>query len=233
MRLFYIDESGTGLGDKQSPYFSLSAFGIPVSEWHLVDEQIALLKRSLVNWAEPEDFEIKGRDLRRGEKFFKGLEWPSRVSAFHQIAQLIADFPCQIFTVQVDKRHLPEFIASDDQMYRLAMVRLLEDIDQELGQLQESGMLMFDMRSDMHSSVQDRRLVDSYRQWVKSRLKPANLIELPWFGFSAFYAGLQLADFTAYLIDFVANDESSDRGKDELKKAFAKFQHHVRLMRIP
>lgn len=230
---FYVDESGTGLGDKRSPYFVLSAIGIPTSEWQLIDEQVAALKRRLVSYAEPEDFEIKGRDLRRGEKFFKDKDWAARIQAFHEIAQLIADFPCHIFTVQVDKRHLPEFIGSDDQMYRLAMGRLLEAIDAELHHLQEPGMLLFDMRSDMHSSVQDRRLVDSYRQWVKTRPTPTNLIELPWFGFSSFYAGLQLADFAAYLIDFVSNDESSDRGKDELKEAFARFQPQVRLLHIP
>ncbi len=233
MRLFYIDESGTGLKDNKTPYFLLSAFGIPASEWQAVDEQIAALKRRLFSWAKPEDFEIKGRDLKQAQNFFKRQAWPTRINAFHEIAQVIADLPCQVFAVQVAKRNLPESIASNDQMYRLAFSRLLEVIDDELRGLGEPGMLMVDSQSDQHSSVQDRRLVDSYRDWVLSRQGQTNLIELPWFGFSAFYAGLQLADFTAYLIDFVANDDSSDRGKDELGKAFGRFQEKVRLERIP
>ncbi len=232
MWMFYVDEGGTGLGDKKSPYFVLSAFGIPASELQLLDEKIVEIKRRLVNYAEPEDFEIKGYDLRQGQKLFKGLSWATRIQAFHEIAQMIADFPCQIFIVQVDKRQLPEFVAPDD-LYRLALVRLLDVMDAELQQLQEPGMLLFDMRSDMHSSVQDRRLVDSYRQWIRARSTASKFIELPWFGFSSFYAGLQLADFAAYLIDFVSNDESSDRGKDEFKKAYSKFHERVSMLRIP
>ena len=92
---------------------------------------------------------------------------------------------------------------------------------------------MLDAQSDMHSSVQDRRVVDSYRDWVASRHGQTKLIELPWFGFSSFYAGLQLADFTAYLIDFVSNDAVSDRGREELEKAFGRFREKTTLLRIP
>lgn len=92
---------------------------------------------------------------------------------------------------------------------------------------------MVDMRSDMHSSVQDRRLVDAYREWVASRGGQTRLIELPWFGFSAFYAGLQLADFAAYLIDFAANEGARARRSAELQEAFSRFQSKVCLVRIP
>lgn len=114
MILFYIDESGTGLGDKGSPYFVLSATGIPANEWSVVDTQITTLKRRLISWAKPEDFEIKGRDMRRGEKFFKGKNWPEPVQAIQDVAQLISVLPCQILAVQVDKRDLPEYVASDE-----------------------------------------------------------------------------------------------------------------------
>lgn len=92
---------------------------------------------------------------------------------------------------------------------------------------------MLDMRSDLHSSVQDRRIVDAYRDWVASRTGQTHLIELPWFGFSAFYAGLQIADFSAYLIDFVSNEGTPGRGSLELQEAFNKFQHQVKLVHIP
>ena len=92
---------------------------------------------------------------------------------------------------------------------------------------------MVDMRSDMHSSVQDRRLIDAYREWIISRAGRTGLIELPWFGFSAFYAGLQLADFTAYLIDFVSNEGKHTRRDSELHEIFARFQHKISLVHIP
>lgn len=89
------------------------------------------------------------------------------------------------------------------------------------------------MRSDMHSSVQDRRLVDAYREWVGERGGQTRLIELPWFGFSAFYAGLQLADFAAYLIDFGVHESTRAKRSEELREAFAKFQSKVYLVHVP
>ena len=233
LMLFYVDESGTGLGDKASPYFLLAAIAIPADQWRLVDHEVSTLKQRLISWAKPEDFEIKGRDIRRGEKFFTRQDWQTRVAAFHQVAQLISELPCRILAVQVDKRELPEFVSSHDMLYRLSLTRLLDQIDAELAAAECHGMLMFDMRSDLHSSVQDRRLVDAYRDWVAGRKGETRLIELPWFGFSAFYAGLQLADFSAYLIDFVANEGSPARGSSELMEACSRFKHKVRLLQIP
>ena len=92
---------------------------------------------------------------------------------------------------------------------------------------------MVDMRSDLHSSLQDRRLIDAYRDWVRAR-KEIHFIELPWFGFSAFYAGLQLADFCAYMIDFDSNEENADKEKTkELSKTYARFKHKIHLVTVP
>lgn len=233
MFLFYIDESGTGLGDKQTPFFVLAALAIHARDWQEMDSRVASLKRRLVSWAKPEDFEIKGRDMRRGEKFFRGQNWSTRARAIDDVAQLIAELPCQVFAVQVDKRDLPSYIGSDSDLYRLAFWRLLEDLETELTRRDQPGLLMVDMRSDMHSSVQDRRLVDAYREWVASREGRTHLVELPWFGFSAFYSGLQLADFSAYLVDFVANESTRPRRSAELQESFVKIKDKVHLVPIP
>jgi hypothetical protein len=206
MLLFYIDESGTGLEDKRSPFFVLSAFAVFATECRLLDEKVTQLKRQIFPWAKPEDFEIKGRDIRRGEKFYKNLDWPARAELIGDIAQLIDDFTCRIFLVRVDKRDLPEYIASNNDLYRLAFWRLLDSLELQLSQIDMAGLLMMDMRSDLHSSVQDRRLLDSYREWEACRKTPSHFVELPWFGFSAFYAGLQLCDFVAYAFDFAHNE---------------------------
>ena len=73
MILYYIDESGTGLKDYRSPYFVLSAIAVPVEVNQSLNLAITDLKSDLVSWAKPEDFEIKGRDLRQGDKAFKSL----------------------------------------------------------------------------------------------------------------------------------------------------------------
>ena len=233
MLLFYMDESGTGLKDTRTPFFVLAAVGIPAEKWQSMDSQIVSLKRRMVGWAKPEDFEIKGRDLRRGEKFFKNMDWQARVRAFHDVAQLIAELPCKVFAVQVDKRDLPDYIGSDTDLYRLAFWRLLDELETELTHLDRPGMLMVDMRSDMHSSVQDRRLVDAYREWIGSRMGQTHLIELPWFGYSAFYAGLELADFAAYLVDSVSNEETQEKRRSELREALARFRSKVQIVHIP
>ncbi len=232
MILFYVDESGTSLGDKQNPYFVLAAIEIPAQEYQTVDSKVNDLKRRLISWAKPEDFEIKGRDIRRGEMFFRRQSWPTRIQAIHDIAQLIADLPCRVFAVQLDKRYLLEHVRPDDA-YRFAFSRLLEVVDAELVRIDEFGMLMVDARSTLHTAVQDRRLVDAHRDWVSSRQGRTRLLELPWFGFSTFYVGLQLADFSAYLVDFVSNEHTPTRDDLELFNAYARFKHKVELVHIP
>lgn len=231
MILFYIDESGTGLKDTKTHFFVLSAFAIYAKDWKQLDQEIIALKRRLINWAQPEDFEIKGRDMRRGEQFFKSLNWEGRKQAMNDVAKLIASVPCKVFTVQVDKRTLPNSISSDDQLYRIAFWRLLDMLEGELNHMQEPGMLMADMRtSTIHSSVQDRRLIDAFRNWLERHSNQTFLIELPWFGFSEFYAGLQMADFTAYIIDSVSNE--GERGR-EMQAAFEHFRDKVQIAYIP
>lgn len=100
MWLFYIDESGTGLNQKQTPFFSLTTVAVSAVHWNDLDAQLSALKRTLISWAKPEDVEIKGRDIRRGEKFFKPFDWNQRAQLFNDLAQLIADNPCQILSVR-------------------------------------------------------------------------------------------------------------------------------------
>ena len=47
------------------------------------------------------------------------------------------------------------------------------------------------------------------------------------------YLGLQLADFSAYLIDFVSNEHPPDSEDSELRKAYARFAHKVVLVHVP
>lgn len=228
-----MDESGTGLKDKVTPFFILAALGIEATDSPAVDRAVTALKRRLIGWAKPEDFEIKGRDMRRGEKLFSRQRWEQRAEAIRAVAELIAKLPCRAFAVMVDKRDLPEYVSTEDDLYRIAFWRLLEELEAELEATHDYGLLMADMRSDLHSSVQDRRLVDAYRDWVASRSGETRFIELPWFGFSAFYAGLQLADFVAYLTDFVSHEEERGARQNELRDAFSLLQSKVKIVRIP
>ncbi len=197
------------------------------------DRSVSALKRQLISWAKSEDFEIKGRDIRRGEKLFCSQSWEERLQSMRSIAGVLADQPVQAFVVLVDKRDLPDSIGSDDDLYRIAFWRLLDEVSSELSRGDDYGMLMADSRSNLHHSVQDRRLVDAYRDWVASRPGESRLVELPWFGFSAFYAGLQLADFVAYMTDFVSHEEERGPGRSELYDVFSVLRPKVNVMRIP
>jgi hypothetical protein len=81
--------------------------------------------------------------------------------------------------------------------------------------------------------VQDRRLIDAFRDWAGQREQQPRLVELPWFGFSAFYAGLQLADFCAYLVDFVSNENVDFARAAEIHKAFEMIRGKLKLVEIP
>jgi len=227
-----IDESGTGLKDKNSDFFILGCVAFDAKNWSDVDRGVNNLKRKLIGWAKPEDWEIKGRDIRRGEKFFKPLKWEQRVACLWEIGEMIAGLPCQLITVQIDKRAVTEYIDSES-LYRLAFWRMLEEIDQLLVSRQEIGMLMIDMRSDMHSSVQDRRLLDAYHDWVTNKQSHARIIEMPWFGFSSFYAGLQLADFVSYLTDFVTNEKSGQPRDEQIIRIFNLLMKQMISIRLP
>lgn len=230
---FYIDESGTGLRDKRSSQFVLAAAGIHTADLQVVDQQINAFKRRLIPYAEPEDFELKGRDLRRGDRLFKSMEWGERAAAIGELASVISALPIAIYAVQVNKVQLTEYVAAEDQLYALAFRRLLELLNEQLDKQNQFGMLMMDSRSDLHSSVQDRRLIDVYRKWLVSRTTNSRFIELPWFGFSAFYVGLQIADVCAYMIDFVTNEVDTPFGSSAISDAFNKIANQVVLARIP
>jgi hypothetical protein len=234
MIFFYVDESGTGLKDPRNPYFVLGCMVIDSQDWQRIDVEVHALKRRLVSWAKPEDWEIKGRDLRRGDNFFKNKNWQERAQAFQEIAEIISEFPCKLFAVQVDKRLLPRSVETDPDLYRLAFWRLIDELNRYLIETRQEGVLMFDMRSSsIHSSIQDRRLIDAYREWLGFHAEDCKFVELPWFGFSEFYSGLQLADFVSYLVDFFHNEHERGQRSEEIYRAYQTIESKLRMVKIP
>jgi hypothetical protein len=186
----------------------------------------------LISWAKPEDWEIKGRNIRRGEEFFKSFSWEKRVSVFVELSSVLAELPCQIFAVRVNKNSLTEYVKTEEALYRIGFTKLLENLNQFLCQHDERGMLLVDARSDLHSSVQDRRLLDVYRDWNNTS-KNSRFIEMPWFGFSAFYVGLQLADYVAYSIEYISEAKEGDKRSLELRQAFSLLRDKIHVSEIP
>ena len=105
MIFFYIDESGTSFGDKRHPYFVLSAVAVDSKRWDSLNQFVHDLKSELVPWAKPEDWELKGRDLRHGgkESVFSNMNWPMRAPLFFQIAERMSTLELHLLAVRVYK----------------------------------------------------------------------------------------------------------------------------------
>jgi hypothetical protein len=138
----------------------------------------------------------------------------------------------RLIAVQVDKRYVRDSLASNEDLYRIAFWRLLEDLEKHLNQFEVSGLLMMDARSTLHTSVQDRRTLDAFVEWV-GRRSSTRLIDRPWFGFSAFYAGLQVADWVAYAVDVVHNDVPGRARINEIATALQQVQDKLTVVTIP
>ena len=241
MKLFYIDESGTSLGDMASPFFILAAAGIDSTQAQMVDREISSLKRRLMPYLRAEDWEIKGRDMRRGEPPYNQQSWPQRLEAMRAVATVAANLPCQHIVIIVDKRILPEGIDTHERMYTMALRRLLIELEKECNNAKDQGLLMVDSRSTLRSHADDRRLLDAYRGWVSDQGGTPSFVEAPWFGVSAYYSGLQLADFVAYLADFEWHERERQRQRqpresnprNEMRDLFRLLRSKARMVVIP
>lgn len=184
-----------------------------------MDREFSALKKDLFSGREPEDWELKGRDIWQCLGLFKSSRREFRLQAFKKVSETMSLLPCHIFAVQVNKKRLRETsedIKDDTGLYRLAFNQLLDMLDAYLTLSNESGILLMDSRSTQHTSIQDGRLLRVYRDW-KSQKNYSNFVELPLFGFSEFYTGLQLADYAVYSIDRNSKEAGTASGHTELE----------------
>ncbi|MDF0556650.1 DUF3800 domain-containing protein [Kamptonema sp. UHCC 0994] len=233
--LFYVDEGGTGWNDRQTNFFFLASFSIHIQHWSQMDREVSALKKVLFSGREPEDWELKGRDIWQGVGAFNNLRRENRLRAFKKVSETLSKLPCHIFAVQINKKRLRETsedIKDDTGLYRLTFNQLLEQLDAYLKQYNETGILLMDSRSTQHTSVQDGRLLRVYKNW-KSQKESSNFVELPLFGFSEFYTGLQLADYVVYLIDRSSKEAGTASGNTELQEALNFIQSKIKLVELP
>jgi hypothetical protein len=166
--LFYVDEGGTGWKDMETNFCFLASFAIHVQNWSQMDRKFSALKKELLSRKEPEDWELKGRDIWQGQGSFKNFARESRLRAFKEVSETMSQLPCHIFAVQVNKKRLRETsadIKDETGLYRLTFNQLLDQLDAYLKQSNETGILLMDSRSTQHTSIQDGRLLRVYRDW--------------------------------------------------------------------
>jgi len=75
MLLFYVDESGTGLSDKKLDYFILASVAVHIDSCPEMYRNVSSLKRNIFPYLKPEDWEIRGRNIRQGDDAFKKKSW--------------------------------------------------------------------------------------------------------------------------------------------------------------
>lgn len=129
---------------------------------------------------------------------------------------------------------MPEYVESDNDLYPSCLLALSDQLELGLSVNNELGLLMADARSDLHFE-HTRSTVNSMPFANGSVLDSGqtHFVEPPWFGFSAFYGGLQLADFAAYFVDFVSNETERAERDNELRASFRIIVSKVNLIRIP
>jgi Protein of unknown function (DUF3800) len=239
MFLFYIDESGSLLGDTKFDYFILACVAVHIDFCPEMHREVSRLKRSIFPYLKPEDWEIRGRSIRQGDPPFKERAWVERIGIFESIADTLSSPYCHLFTVLANKKLFSsEFIGSgwsDQDLYRVTFSKLLDELNVFLRQQDSRGISFLDSRASQHSSIQDRRLIDAYSEWANRT--ESRFIELPIFGFSSFYSGLQLADCFGYLTNCIANEKKkrekigtlspSPARTHDLQRAFDKFKARI------
>jgi Protein of unknown function (DUF3800) len=247
MFIFYIDESGTGLSDQKFDYFVLASAAVHTDFCPEMYRHVSSLKRNIFPYLKPEDWEIRGRNIRQGDEAFKKKSWTERISIFESIATTLASPEYHLFAVLANKKQFSsESMGSnwkDEDLYRVTFSKLLDELNSFLIAQKTQGMLFLDSRSSHHSSIQDRRLIDVYSEWASR--SESRFVELPIFGFSSFYPGLQLADVFSYLTSCVSNEKVKEKidktlmrpdetRKHDLQKAFDKLRERiVTLIEIP
>ncbi len=236
MFLFYTDESGTGSNDNQTNYFVLASLAISEIYSSSNYEQILLLKQNIIKRRDPEDWELKGRNLYQGDDVFKKWSPDAKIRTFLQIAEKLNELPCHIFAIVVDKNKLysdREEMKDEFILYRFTFYRLLEELDEFLRCSNTNGILFLDSRSTHSTSIQDGRLIKAYREWINLHKYNCSFVEQPWLGASQFYVGLQIADYIAYLINLKKQSVKEGSFKAECRKAFDILQSKTHLVEIP
>ncbi|MEA5499833.1 DUF3800 domain-containing protein [Limnoraphis robusta Tam1] len=238
MILFYIDEGGTGWKDEQSEYFFLCALAIHSRFLREIETEFFNFKQSIVQSKQPDEWELKGRDIWQGLSQFKNVPQDYRVQIFVEFSQMLSQLPCHLFAIQMNKQLLREqqqAITNDTDLYKLSLHYLLNRLETFLENSEETGMLFLDSRSTLNTAVQDNRVIKAYKNWRDANIKAINLINLiglPWFGFSAFYPGLQIVDYATYLLSRLSVEKSEAR-IIELNQAFNVIKNKIEIIQVP
>ncbi|TFB10488.1 DUF3800 domain-containing protein [Candidatus Marinimicrobia bacterium MT.SAG.4] len=199
--VFYVDESGdpnrhsVPIKIGTTPIFTLSALGLPLSDWRDYTSEYLQLKRrffkSEINRTRVHaaKWEIKGSDLskpsnkddRRGAKFLE------------KVIELIERYKGKLFAVSVIKSVGHPTLATS--IYTSSLQILVERLSIYVGEsnIYANGIIIVDSRK----KHLDRQVAESHMSFIfgsETGREFTNIIEAPLFADSQLTQGLQIAD---------------------------------------
>lgn len=245
MITFYIDDSGSKeINDNAQPIFLFSGVCIPNNLFieannfikDRVEETGKLIMDKLVNKSSKEvknsdvkyllkqylfrEFELHATELIHGKKEYICLSKDEKIKLIKHIFEFIRDKNIKVILIKCEKKNIQKMEKStkEKQEYLNSQVmKLLADSYEEyLEQNSETGVLVFDKGND---------LIENYfRDYVKSR---DNKRISPYIAQSSSYKTplIQMADFTAYVINIYFNQKSNYY--DDLKEYYEMINKNI------
>ncbi|HFD39976.1 MAG TPA: DUF3800 domain-containing protein [Anaerolineae bacterium] len=206
MFFLYLDESGSSGIDPVQRFFVLAALAARVEHCMAIQDLTTNLKLKYFATIQPEEIEIKGRNLLHGKGFFANVRQETRQAILHEIYGLLKKQPLWLFATVVDKENpaIRRLGLSPDDVYRFAYKNLARRVDRFLAAEASLGLIFIDsLASSIRSHLRDVRLASIHREYLKEASRsepPSRLLEFPVFVQGPFFAAIQLADVCAYAI---------------------------------
>lgn len=243
----YLDESGSTGPDPIQRFFVIAALTADAEHCIQAQEQLVNLKLKFFPTIQPEEIEIKGRNLVQGKDFFENVRLETRQAILEEIYILLRTQPFWLFATVVDKFDpaLRRLSLMPDDFYRFAYKNLIRRIDLFLKTEAEAGLVFVDSRaSSIRSHLQDARLISIHREYLHSVRKAGDdsrLVEYPVFVQSQFFAAIQLADVCAYKLfhafqttpDAKTTKELNPEGEEGLRIILKMLERSSGLERLP
>lgn len=162
MHLIYIDESGnTGTRkDPDQPIHLIAGLIVPEGDIRAIEDAVeGVMRRHFAVLSTDPDFELHGADLFSGNGAFKGVPPIDRITAIHEVLDMLAGTGAKVIWAAVDKMRQP----SSWHPHQLAFLFLVERIEDYLRPQETLGLLI----ADECKEVEDR-LIENLRKYKKT-----------------------------------------------------------------
>jgi hypothetical protein len=193
MYLLYVDESDTGAGEKVAQrIYCVCGLRVVDSSY---GQTVTRLAKTIQSWrpALPDDFELKGYELFRGNGCWEGREPGERAAFAQAVADALAESTIKLFVAMK-----PSEDFGDD--YRTLLGRVIaqaaKETEKKGSRTGRQMMLVFDQRPDFN--VRESTALRNMRSEVISKHRASLFIDHGYEADSRHAPLIQAADFVAF-----------------------------------